>query len=131
MKKPKGTKFEWQIQAILDEHKDGSKNILYADEIEAIADVLKATMNFNQGHIDKEKYESILTGKDTEKSICIKWGIEDIFAVCKGLEPCIKLADDQAMQILRDIKHKHDASIGVNWETIKIFIEEYVGRYNI
>ena len=35
------------------------------------------------------------------------------------------LTNDEARQVLQLIKHKHDANIGINWETIEAWIDYY------
>jgi hypothetical protein len=49
--------------------------------------------------------------------ISIKWHFTDI------QERDDSLTDDEARQVLRLIKRKHDANIGINWETIDIWID--------
>ena len=48
--------------------------------------------------------------KDDE--IAIVWSIEDVMVECDWL------TEEQAMEVLHDIKHNHDATIGINWEVI-------------
>ena len=51
--------------------------------------------------------------------ISITWHIEDI----KGQDS--SLTDDQAREILHELKHRHDANIGINWEVIDIYIDNF------
>ena len=57
--------------------------------------------------------------KNLPDEINISWHIEDVQSVDESL------TDDEARQVLQLIKEKHDANIGVNWETIDVFIEYY------
>lgn len=48
------------------------------------------------------------------KEISIIWHIEDIQSVRPDL------TDEQASTVLQRLKKNHDASIGINWETIEV-----------
>lgn len=53
-----------------------------------------------------------------EKDTCtIVWHIDDVLSVRPDL------SNDQARQILLQLKHNHDASIGINWDVIDIYAE--------
>lgn len=51
---------------------------------------------------------------DPKKQIAIIWSVVDV----QGLRP--DLTDEQAMEVLKSAKSKHDADIGVNWDTLRI-----------
>ena len=51
------------------------------------------------------------------KQIAIIWSIEDV----QMIRP--DLSDKQAMEVLEFIKNKHDATLGITWETLKIAAE--------
>jgi hypothetical protein len=38
----------------------------------------------------------------------------------------VKLTDEECMDILSDIKSGHDASLGVSWDTLEIYIDEFL-----
>jgi hypothetical protein len=38
----------------------------------------------------------------------------------------VKLTEDEANEILLEMERKHDADIGINWETIDDYIESLV-----
>ena len=48
-----------------------------------------------------------------EVSITISWHIDDVLSVDSSL------THHQAMDVLRAIKRNHDATQGVNWDTIQ------------
>lgn len=52
-------------------------------------------------------------------TIELSWHIDDV----KSLDD--SLTDEQARQILQMVKHNHDASIGVNWETLEVNIDMF------
>lgn len=56
--------------------------------------------------------------------ISITWQIEDI----KGQDS--SLTDDQARDILHELKHSHDANIGISWEVIDIYIDNFKRELN-
>ena len=51
--------------------------------------------------------------------INISWHFTDVQEVDNSL------TNDEARQILQLMKHKHDANIGINWETIGAWIDYY------
>ena len=55
--------------------------------------------------------------------INISWHFTDVQEVDDNL------TNDEARQILQLIKEKHDANIGVNWETIGAWIEYFKSIY--
>lgn len=50
---------------------------------------------------------------DPARQIALIWDIDDV----KGIRP--HLTDEQAMHVLREVDHHHDADHGVHWETIE------------
>jgi len=48
------------------------------------------------------------------KEIAIFWHIEDV----QSIRP--DLSDEKASIVLKHLKKNHDASVGVNWETIEV-----------
>ncbi len=48
-----------------------------------------------------------------DNEIAIVWSAEDVKVECKWL------TDEQAMDVLRAIEHRHDATIGINWDVIR------------
>ncbi|MDQ0869005.1 hypothetical protein QFZ70_001478 [Arthrobacter sp. V1I9] len=54
---------------------------------------------------------------DPTTQIAAIWSIEDI----QGLAP--ELSDDQAMDILKDAKNHHDASVGINWDVLEYYVD--------
>ena len=53
-----------------------------------------------------------------ESFIDIRWTIEDVQSVRPDL------TNEQAGDVLCYLKRKHDASIGINWDVIKIWCDE-------
>lgn len=49
---------------------------------------------------------------DPERQISIVWGIEDVQSVRPDL------TDDQAFAVLKEVEHRHDANIGINWDVL-------------
>ena len=51
------------------------------------------------------------------KKISIIWCSEDVLAVDPSLKP------KQVREVLRLMKHRHDASVGINWDVIQCHID--------
>ena len=56
------------------------------------------------------------------KKITITWCSDDVLAVDPTLTP------KQVSDVLSLMKHKHDASIGINWDVIRYHIEIVKGE---
>ena len=54
--------------------------------------------------------------------ISISWHINDI----KGQNS--SLTDNQAREVLKELKRRHDACLGINWDVIDCTIEEYLSN---
>lgn len=54
---------------------------------------------------------------DKGDAIAIYWHIDDVKAVDNSL------TDEQARIVLERLKNKHDATIGINWDTIDVVID--------
>lgn len=53
--------------------------------------------------------------KDT---IEISWHIDDVKSIAEDL------TDEECRQVLEAVKNNHDATIGVNWDTLKYWADE-------
>jgi len=52
-----------------------------------------------------------------DDEIAVIWSVEDVMMECDWL------TKDQALEVLHDIDHNHDATIGINWEVIHHNVE--------
>jgi len=52
-----------------------------------------------------------------ERQIAIIWSLEDV----QEIRP--DLSDDECMEVLGFAENKHDASIGINWDTLEIWAD--------
>ena len=58
-----------------------------------------------------------LVKEDDPDEITIVWSTEDVLCTRPDL------TKDQAREVLYELDHNHDASIGINWEVIEIVAE--------
>lgn len=65
-----------------------------------------------------------------DKSISVKWHIDDIHEVCKQ-NNYPKLTDKQAMEILKTAERRHDANEGINWIVLDAHIDIYINDNDI
>ena len=61
----------------------------------------------------KNAIEAFEGGAGVNYSIFIEWCIEDVKDVREDLD------DDQAMEVLEYVKDRHDATMGITWETLQ------------
>jgi hypothetical protein len=70
--------------------------------------------------------------KSWEDKIAIVWCVEDVksMATIRGPFPANStitdswMTDEEAMEILRYMRRKHDAEIGINWTVIQHYVDE-------
>ena len=60
------------------------------------------------------------------KTIAIKWCTQDILWQADNLD--VELTEDQADDILESLENNHDATIGINWDVISFYIENYLNN---
>lgn len=66
-----------------------------------------------RGDETAKKLLPLLEKKDLQDDeIAIVWSVDDVMEECKWL------TKEQAYDVLHHLDRKHDANIGVNWETI-------------
>ena len=61
---------------------------------------------------------------DNKRTIEISWHIDDV----KQQRP--DLNDQQALQVLLEMEHNHDANFGITWETIDVVAEDLYPEQN-
>ena len=66
----------------------------------------------------KNAIEAFEGGAANKHSIFIEWCIDDVKEVREDLD------DEQAMEVLEFVKDKHDATMGITWDTL-----EYAADY--
>lgn len=65
-----------------------------------------------------------MNNKGLKTSISIIWSAEDVLS--KADEMGIELTGEQVADVLGYVERKHDASLGVNWDTIGYWIDEVI-----
>ena len=61
--------------------------------------------------------------QDDGSVILSSWSIEDV--ICKN-DGKYELTEDEAKEILANVKKRHDAEVGINWDVIQDHIEDFV-----
>ena len=63
---------------------------------------------------------------DEDGYIHIKWHIDDVKATAEQMGIASRMTDEDAREILEIVKHRHDASVGINWDVIEVHIDNYM-----
>ena len=71
------------------------------------------------------KAEKVLEEYWKDKAAVI-WSIVDVYQAAADKGITLRLAD--AYEVLDMISDRHDASLGVNWDVISVYIDEVVGH---
>jgi hypothetical protein len=66
-------------------------------------------------------------GEPTDIVAMAIWTEDDVLG--KAKERRIALTEEQAQEILETIDHKQDASIGISWDTIDAYLNDYVREH--
>ncbi len=72
------------------------------------------------------KEEARETLQDEGRALVILWSVEDVIA--RAIERKKKVSLQQAKEILSLIDRRHDANIGVNWDVIDVWTDEYLNE---
>ena len=56
--------------------------------------------------------------------IHIGWSTEDVLQRAKDND--VKLTEDEANSILLEMQRDYDADVGINWETIDVYVDDLV-----
>ena len=109
---------------------DGSmtseKHKVYTDQV---------IRNRYQEMIDYLESDEVISGRtafddpiDDDGFIAIRWHRDDVRGVADEDFPDDNLTDDEVDSVLCYLKNKHDASLGVNWDTIDFWIGEVISE---
>ena len=70
----------------------------------------------------QEKYESLLKEFEQYKKESVKWGVADFIEYDHDR---YTITEEQAQEALERMIYKHDATIGITWESIECYLSEY------
>ena len=73
---------------------------------------------------DWKKVKAVREKLNSGEIIFSEWSYKDV--LIKAEEMSTTLTKEQAMEILSNVEHKHNASLGINWDVIQAHIENYV-----
>lgn len=69
------------------------------------------------------KYTDLEKEFEQYKKESIKWSWEDF--VDRATHIGYKCSDEQAQELLEQMIHKHDCTIGITWDTLDYYIQTY------
>jgi hypothetical protein len=75
----------------------------------------------------KETWESLKRYKEEIKQgdiVVFVWHIDDVLGLAEERE--IELSEDEAREILYNVRREHDCMIGINWEVISYYLDDFV-----
>ena len=59
-----------------------------------------------------------------QDKIAVVWTVEDIEEI--AIDDGLKISQKQAVEVLEQILDKHDATVGINWDTIRYALDKYL-----
>ena len=69
----------------------------------------------------KDEIERLKRDGTLNEHVCmIVWSVEDVLERAKELK--VKISNSEAEEIIDEMEHNHDASVGINWDTIDVLI---------
>ena len=80
--------------------------------------ITRAAEQFDFGSADID----VIDLDEEEDEISIVWSVDDVKEECKWL------TDEQARDVLHNLKHKHDPCIGINWDVVTITADILFGE---
>ena len=89
-------------------------NFLYCSRRELINRVIKLPTI-------KDEIERLKRNGTLNEHVCvIVWSVEDVLEKAEELK--VKISHKEAEEILDKIESEHDATVGISWDTISIYI---------
>lgn len=79
------------------------------------------------GTVWKTKYDKLKAEFEQYKKESIKWSIEDFLG--QEMEGWT-ITEEQAQDALEHMISKHDATIGINWDTVDYYYKQYGTKIN-
>lgn len=72
---------------------------------------------------DQDEAEATLAKKYWHDKIAVVWSIQDV--IDRASERGLDLDTEAATSILKDMHRHHDAQMGINWETVDAYIDQF------
>ena len=105
-------------------------------ENEESIDTEDLQMSIDQGDVGVDDIQEVQEGRaitelnfgdgfNENNSIAIIWCTQDIHSAIDDMDLDWTPTEEQSLEILSWIKNKHDASVGVSWETLYIYIQTF------
>lgn len=90
---------------------------------EAIYPIEKVIISMNEEKAQEQfpGFLFITQEPEDEDSISVRWHVLDVIDVAEGRGETI--TKEQAREVLRSMKARHDASIGINWDVIHAHLD--------
>lgn len=73
---------------------------------------------------NRKHVERYLDAIERGDAIALIWQIDDIISMAES-EYDKTLSDEDARDILWSIDRRHDASIGVSWDVIEVYLDDF------
>ncbi|HRZ18691.1 MAG TPA: hypothetical protein P5136_01425 [Methanofastidiosum sp.] len=71
--------------------------------------------------LEKGEIKEALKILKDKRYLFIVWSIEDVYATAEQMNR--KITKKEAVTVLENLGHNHDATIGINWDVIESTIE--------
>jgi len=88
---------------------EGTWNIALAKELDTLRSSFEGALRWQYEDPDR---------------ICVSWHVDDVLGQMEGRDE--ELSVEEAREILRSIDLNHDACIGINWDVIDCYIDDYL-----
>ena len=69
----------------------------------------------------RDNIKEVITDLTNPDMILIEWSIDDVYA--KAEEEDKHIEKEDALRLLTDMEHRHDASAGINWDVISAYLD--------
>lgn len=96
---------------------DSRKTYLVAETAVSHADAVIANARSQNGNLTMNAPQHTTITIQAQRQIAIVWSVEDVQSVRPDL------TDEQAFEVLEQVKHKHDATLGVTWDTLDFWAD--------
>lgn len=96
---------------------------------QAIEMLQKIQNDYHENHSKRKEIQEVIDKLSSPDMILVEWSVDDVIECAEQNDLHIGVED--ARILLADMAHHHDASLGINWDTIAAYLDNNRTEYNV
>lgn len=87
---------------------------------QAVEKLQKIAEGFHSNHSTRKDIQEVIDMLSSPDIGYCEWSVEDV--LMQAQNEGLRISTEDAKELLADMMRKHDASIGINWDTISTYL---------